>query len=198
MFGDRRALRRLQARQGRDRTCEHRPVQHVLVVVGGRPATGKSTIATVVARRTKAPYLRVDRIEQTIVAWSALTHPLGPVGYAVAYELAREQLRLGLDVIAECVNPIALTRDAWLDIAAASGAAIVEVEVICSDEVEHRRRIATRTSDVEGLLKPTWSEIMDREYEPWSRPHLPVDSARISVEDAAMLIAARMVSAREQ
>jgi len=173
-------------------------VQHVLVVVGGRPATGKSTIATVVARRTKAPYLRVDRIEQTIVAWSALTHPLGPVGYAVAYELAREQLRLGLDVIAECVNPIALTRDAWLDIAAASGAAIVEVEVICSDEVEHRRRVATRTSDVEGLLKPTWSEIMDREYEPWSRPHLPVDSARISVEDAAKLIAARMVSAREQ
>jgi len=168
------------------------------VVVGGLPATGKSTIATVVARRTKAPYLRVDRIEQTIVAWSALTHPLGPVGYAVAYELAREQLRLGLDVIAECVNPIALTRDAWLDIAAASGAAIVEVEVICSDEVEHRRRIATRTSDVEGLLKPTWSEIMDREYEPWSRPHLLVDSARISVEDAAKLIAARMVSAREQ
>ena len=198
MFGDRRALRRLQARQGRDRTCEHRPVRQVLVVVGGLPATGKSTIATVVARRTKAPYLRVDRIEQTIVAWSALTHPLGPVGYAVAYELAREQLRLGLDVIAECVNPIALTRDAWLDIAAASGAAIVEVEVICSDEVEHRRRVATRTSDVEGLLKPTWSEIMDREYEPWSRPHLPVDSARISVEDAAMLIAARMVSAREQ
>jgi predicted kinase len=198
MFGDRRALRRLRARQGRDRTCEHRPVQQVLVVVGGLPATGKSTIATVVARRTKAPYLRVDRIEQTIVAWSALTHPLGPVGYAVAYELARGQLRLGLDVIAECVNPIALTRDAWLDIAAGSGAAIVEVEVICSDEVEHRRRVATRTSDVEGLLKPTWSEIMDREYEPWSRPHLPLDSARISVEDAAKLIAARMVSAREQ
>ena len=173
-------------------------MQQVLVVVGGLPATGKSTIATVVARRTKAPYLRVDRIEQTIVAWSALTHPLGPVGYAVAYELAREQLRLGLDVIAECVNPIALTRDAWLDIAAGSGAAIVEVEVICSDEVEHRRRVATRTTDVEGLLKPTWSEIMDREYEPWSRPHLLVDSARISVEDAAKLIAARMVSAREQ
>jgi predicted kinase len=173
-------------------------VRQVLVVVGGLPATGKSTIATVVARRTKAPYLRVDRIEQTIVAWSALTHPLGPVGYAVAYELAREQLRLGLDVIAECVNPIALTRDAWLDIAAGSGAAIVEVEVICSDEVEHRRRVATRTTDVEGLLKPTWSEIMDREYEPWSRPHLLVDSARISVEDAAKLIAARMVSAREQ
>ena len=173
-------------------------MQHVLVVVGGLPATGKSTIASVVARRTKTPYLRVDRIEQTIVAWSALEQPLGPVGYALAYELAREQLQLGLDVIAECVNPIALTRDAWLDTAAAAGAAIVEIELVCSDEAEHRRRVATRTSDVQGQSKPTWSQITDREYERWSRPHLVVDSAMTSVEDAARLIAASMVSARAQ
>ena len=79
----------------------------VLVVVGGLPATGKSTISTVVARRTRTAYVRVDRIEHTIVAWSELSHPLGPVGYALAYELALEQLLLGLDVIVECVNPIA-------------------------------------------------------------------------------------------
>jgi predicted kinase len=73
-----------------------------LVVVGGLPATGKSTIAIALARRTSTPYLRVDRIEQAIVAWSALSHPLGPVGYAVAHALAREQLELGLNVIVEC------------------------------------------------------------------------------------------------
>jgi predicted kinase len=58
-------------------------VPPVLVVIGGLPATGKSTIATTLARRTSTSYLRVDRIEQAIVAWSALSHPLGPVGYAV-------------------------------------------------------------------------------------------------------------------
>ena len=73
----------------------------VLVVIGGLPATGKSTIATAPAGRTALPYVRVDRIEQAIVAWSSLSHPLGPVGYAVAYALAEEQLQLGLDVIVE-------------------------------------------------------------------------------------------------
>ena len=140
--------------------------------------------------------MRVDRIERTIVAWSDLSHPLGPVGYALAYELALEQLRLGLDVIVECVNPIALTRDAWLDVAKTAGASIVEVEVVCSDEAEHRRRVATRTSDVEGLVKPTWSAVRDRIYEPWSMKHLVLDSAEISAEDAAQLITSRMVSAR--
>ena len=74
----------------------------VLVVVGGLPATGKSTIADQVARLVRAPYLRVDRIEQAIVAYSSLKHPIGASGHAVAHALANEQLALGLDVIVEC------------------------------------------------------------------------------------------------
>lgn len=42
----------------------------VLVVMSGRPATGKSTIAQALAQQTRTPYLRVDRIEQAIVAGS--------------------------------------------------------------------------------------------------------------------------------
>ena len=168
----------------------------VLVVVGGLPATGKSTIATALARRTSIPYLRVDRIEQAIVASSALSHPLGPVGYAVVHPLAREQLELGLDLIVECVNPTALTRDAWVESAELAGAKLVEVEVICSDEDEHRRRAEARSSDVEGLVKPTWTAILDRDYEPWLRRPLVVDSAITSPDSAAQRIASRMASAR--
>src|SRR6476660_4473172 len=111
----------------------------VLVVVGGLPATGKSTIAERLARLVRTPFLRVDRIEQAVVAYSSLEHPIGPAGYAVAYALATENLMLGLDVIVECVNPIALTRDSWAATASDAGAAIVQVEVICSDPVEHER-----------------------------------------------------------
>jgi predicted kinase len=171
-------------------------VRPVLVVVGGLPATGKSTIATALALRTSTPYLRVDRIEQAIVAWSALSHPLGPVGYAVAHVLAREQLELGLDVIVECVNPTALTRDAWVGTAGAAGGVLVEVEVICSNQDEHKRRAETRGSDVEGLAKPAWAAIVDREYEPWLREPLVLDSLIISPESAAQRIASKMASAR--
>jgi len=120
----------------------------VLVVVSGLPGTGKSTIAAALALRTRTPYLRVDGIEQAIAAWSALSHPVGPVGYAVAHAIALEQLRLGLDVIVECVNPLALTRDAWQGTAEAASAVLVEVEVVCSDEAEHRRRVESRVTDV--------------------------------------------------
>ena len=168
----------------------------VLVVIGGLPATGKSTIATALARRTATPYVRVDRIEQAIVTWSSLSHPLGPVGYAVAYELAEEQLQLGLDVIVECVNPVAVTRDGWLDMAATAGAVPIEVEVICSDEAEHRRRVETRVPDVDGLSKPTWLAVLKREYEPWNRERLVIDTATTFPESAVDKIAAQMVSAR--
>jgi predicted kinase len=168
----------------------------VLVVVGGLPATGKSTIATALAKRTSTSYLRVDRIEQAIVAWSALSHPLGPVGYAVAHALAREQLELGSDVIVECVNPTAFTRDGWVETAKAMGAELVEVEVICSDEDEHRRRAEVRSSDVEGLVKPTWAAITEREYETWLRRPLVIDSAITSPDRAAQKIASRMARLR--
>jgi predicted kinase len=170
-------------------------VPPVLVVVGGLPATGKSTIAIVLAQRTSTPYLRVDRIEQAIVAWSALSHPLGPVGYAVAHALAREQLELGLNVIVECVNPTALTRDGWVGTAEVAGAELVEVEVICSDEDEHRRRAEVRRSDVDGLVKPPWTAILEREYEPWLRTPLVIDSATTSPDGAAQRIVSRMSSA---
>lgn len=162
----------------------------VLVVVGGLPASGKSTIAERLARLVHAPYLRVDRIEQAVVDWSSLEHPVGAAGYAVAYALAGEQLALGLDVIVECVNPIALIRDFWVSTATGVGAAIAEVEVVCSDPVEHRRRVVTRGTDVGGLVKPTWEEIQSREYQPWDRPHLVIDSVTTTPDGAAEQIAA--------
>jgi predicted kinase len=171
-------------------------VQPVLVVVGGLPGTGKSTIAAALAAKTATPYFRLDRIEQTMVAWSSLTHPVGPVGYAIAHQLALEQLQLGLDAIVECVNPIAETRDAWPVIATAAGAALLEVEVVCSDTVEHRRRVENRSTDVAGLVKPTWDEVVGREYEPWGRTHVRIDSATTSAAEAIEQLTTLMISAR--
>ena len=101
--------------------------------------------------------------------------------------LASEQLTLGLDVIVECVNPIAATRDAWVSTATAADAGSVEVEVVCSDLAEHRRRIETRASDVDGLVKPTWDEVVGREYEPWNRPHLVIDLSNVALLDSTIL-----------
>jgi hypothetical protein len=54
---------------------------------------------------------------------------------------------------------------------------IFKIEVVCSDTDEHRRRVETRTIDVAGLTRPTWQQVIDRQYEPWDRPRLVVDTA---------------------
>jgi len=149
----------------------------ILIAVGGLPATGKSTVASALARRTGFAFVRVDRIEQAIIDSTELTQPLGPVGYLVAYGVAAEQLRHGISVIAESVNPVGVTRDAWRGVAADNGARVLEVELVCSDRAMHAGRVRTRDVDIAGLTLPTWQQVLDREYEPWDRGHLVIDTA---------------------
>ena len=158
----------------------------MLIVFSGLPGTGKSTIATLVARHLGATYLRIDTIEQALRA--ARAGDVGPEGYMIAYALAETNLRLGRTVIADSVNPLPITRDAFRDVAAHCGVRVVEVECVCSDQAEHRRRVETRTVDVPGLKLPNWEDVLRRDYRPWTAPHLVVDTAVMSVEAACALV----------
>jgi predicted kinase len=159
-----------------------------LVVIGGLPATGKSTIATAVAAALGASYIRIDTIEQALVTSGELAQAPVAAGYHVGYALTGDQLRVGRPVIAECVNPFEVTRNAWRDVAQAHDTWIVEVELICSDHDEHRRRVETRTSDIPGLALPTWHQVTDREYQPWTSDRLVIDTAHHSRAEAANIV----------
>jgi len=154
----------------------------VLVVVGGLPASGKTTVGRALAARIGAAFVRIDSIEQAMVTSLGRQAVAGPAGYVVGYAVAADQLRLGLSVVAESVNPLAVTRDAWLETGRSAGADVLEVEVVCSDPVEHRRRAEGRRLDIPGLTPPTWREITERDYEPWHRDRVVVDTAGVSVE----------------
>ena len=149
----------------------------LLIVFGGLPGTGKSTIARALARERGAVYLRIDTIEQALRSSGMIAGDVGPAGYVVAYALAEENLRLGRSVAANSVNPLTITRDAWRNVASVTASPIVEVEVICSDADEHRRRIETRVLDIIGLTPPTWRDVIERHYERWDRPRLILDTA---------------------
>ncbi|GAA4330421.1 AAA family ATPase [Streptomyces venetus] len=167
----------------------------VLVVIGGLPATGKTTLARLLAAEVGAVHLRVDTIEQALVRSGLARHPVGPAGYVVGYALAEEHLRQGLTVIAESVNPLAVTREAWRGAAARAGVACVEVEVVCSDPVEHRLGATSRSADIPGLPLPGWQQILDREYEPWDRDRVVVDTAGQAPEASSALLLGAVSSA---
>lgn len=157
----------------------------MLIVFGGLPGSGKTTLARALAARIGAVHVRVDTIEQALRSIDALRVDVGPAGYFAAYGVVGDNLRVGRIVIADSVNPLKITRDAWRAVGEAVPVNVVEVEVICGDKAEHRRRVETRTSDIAGLKQPTWQAVLDRAYENWDRDHVVVDTATKGVEELA-------------
>lgn len=168
-----------------------------LIVLGGLPGTGKTTIARMLAERLGAVYVRIDTIEQALRGCGTLAAGVVTEGYMVGYAVAEDNLRTGLIVIAECVNPLAVTRDSWVAMAERSGVPAIEVEVICSDATEHRRRVESRRTDISGLVLPTWDAVERRDYEPWNRPRVVVDTAVHTPATAVDLLCAKLVAARD-
>ena len=163
----------------------------MLIVLAGLPGSGKSTIAGTLAREIGALWLRVDSIEQAIRA-SGLAASLDDAGYRVGYAVAEDNLRLGLTIIADSVNPWMLTRNAWRDVGLRTGAQVVEVEILCADLDEHRRRIETRASETPGLILPDWNAVIGRDYHSWDRDHVKVDTAGRSVAACVELVLAAL------
>jgi predicted kinase len=149
----------------------------MLIVFGGLPGTGKSSIARELARETGAMWLRIDSIEQAIRESGVVPGSIDDAGYRAAYAIAEDNLRLDRCVIADSVNGWPMTRNAWCDVGTRPGPQIMEVEVICSDVQEHQRRVETRDSEVPGLILPDWPAVIGRDYEPWDRDHLTIDTA---------------------
>ena len=163
----------------------------MLIVLSGLPGVGKTTIARELARTIGAMHLRIDSIEQALRDAGLKVEA---EGYSVAYAIAADNLRLGRDVIADCVNPWRLTRETWRGIAVHAGVRAVDVEVVCSDLDEHRRRVESRHPDISGHRLPGWAEVLSRDYHPWDSERLVIDTARLDTDQ----VVRKIVRAMEQ
>ncbi|WP_424964559.1 MULTISPECIES: AAA family ATPase [unclassified Dinoroseobacter] len=158
----------------------------VLIVFGGLPGTGKSTIAQALSAQLSAVHLVLDRIEAPLKA--KLGPDVGPLGYNVAYQVATSNLDLGHVVIADCVNPIAMTRNAWMSVAMGCQATMVQVNVQCSNPQEHRRRVEKRLTEFPMQGLPDWNSVQARQVDEWAEADLNLDTYMLSVDESVSSI----------
>ncbi|NIY74598.1 AAA family ATPase [Thalassospira sp. HF15] len=155
----------------------------MLIILGGLPGVGKTSVARLAARKLGAIHLRIDTIEQAVLDCGVVpTDDMGPVGYVVANRVAMDNLRLGNLVIGDSVNPIEISRAAWREAANIADKPFVQIELICSDRDQHRHRVETRQGDIENLKLPDWQKVCDREYHPWPDADLVIDTALQSLD----------------
>src|SRR5229473_248297 len=108
-----------------------------LIVLAGLPGSGKSTLAEGLSRALSMPVFSIDPIEAAMWRSGLARDQTGVAAYDVAMTLAGENLRLGLSVIVDAVNPVEAPRAAWRSLADAYRVDLKIIECVCADETVH-------------------------------------------------------------
>lgn len=120
-----------------------------LLIVTGLPATGKTTLARMLARRWSLPLLAKDLIKEPLLDVlgapdAAASRRLSDASFATLFVLARELLGCGVSAVLEGNFRPAEHAGSVLELARAA----VCAQVLCvADEPERIRRLAARAAD---------------------------------------------------
>ncbi len=168
----------------------------MLIVLSGLPATGKTDLATAIARELGAVLLSVDAVDSALASSDA--HERGPVGLA-AYEvigaIAEQNLELGANVVVDAVNAVGEAKTFWIDLTRRRGVRLLAIETILSDTAVHRERLHGRVRDL-AIAEPTWEAVTLRrdEWVAWPFAPLVIDSVEpLAANVARALDAARTI-----
>lgn len=159
-----------------------------LFIFSGLPGTGKTTIARELARVLRAAYFRVDSAEIALKNSSLKISPAEDAGYEIGYAMAIDNLKNGLDFVADCVNPIQETRSSWRNAALTARAKYIDIEIICSNPKIHKARLLARNAQCPELNLPNWDEVSNHHYEAWDNSIIVIDTAILNVKEALTTI----------
>ena len=169
-------------------------MEAILYIFSGLPGSGKSTLAKELAKKLAAVYIRIDTVEQSIR--DLCNFNVEGEGYRLSYKIAEDNLKIGNNVIADSCNPIKLSRDEWENVAISNNCKYINIEIICSNKIEHKNRVEKRTSEVKNLKLPTWDQVINRKYEKWDKEHITIDTTNKNIEESTNELLNKLVNSR--
>ena len=149
-----------------------------LIMLCGLPGVGKSRLADDLRTALPAVVLSVDPVEDALYR-AGIDHgqPAGLAAYVVVEAMAKPALRAGQTVVIDAVNAAVEAREQWRALARRTDSRMVAIEVVCSDPVEHRRRLESRERGLPEIAEPAWASLAARRTElaAWTGPRLVLD-----------------------
>jgi len=197
--GDQRAV--MEARHYHDRCLQHLEFATIRVVmIGGGPGTGKSTVANGVAQAIGGAWLRADEIRKDIAGVGHDEHAFAePDGGIYSPEMsertrgelrhqAEELLRRGVSVVLDSTWQSAADRIAVRELAEAAGAELTELRTELPPALA-KERIARRLASLyePSDATPDLVDAIGDRFDPWPEAATVDTSTSIDASIAAAL-----------
>ena len=160
-----------------------------VIVIGGLPGTGKTSIATMLSRSLGIPVYTKDLLEAAIVRCKLSTpESLDGVGYELLKVLALEALARNQGCILDCIASSERVERFWGDLV---GADLCYIECLCTNSSLHRERLENRERNIPGWYEPTWEDVVaiGQGYRPWSETRLVLDATNDIHDNLARALA---------
>ena len=150
--------------------------QPTLIVVGGLPGTGKSTLAKELAKELRLCLFAKDELEASVVrSGLATADQLNQVGYQLLKSIAHSNLQLGNSIILDFVASMPRVERYWPELL---NSRFLHLECVCSDLSLHQSRIEGRQRGIAGWYELDWKTVQQNsaDYVPLSQNRLVLDA----------------------